>query len=70
VTTLFAVNDPVSVATLVAALEQEESLRVKNRLAQGLAERGWEIPLELREACEAGLPTDYALEGAKVRRVG
>lgn len=68
VTTLFAINDPSSVGTLVAALEQEESLRVKNRIAQGLAERGWEVPAELRAACKSALPPDFTLKGSVVRR--
>jgi HEAT repeat protein len=69
VTTLFAMGDAASVPTLVTALEEEESLRVKNRIAQGLGERGWEIPSELADACRRGLPPEFALQGATVRRV-
>jgi hypothetical protein len=68
VTTLFAINDPASVPTLIAALEQEESLRVKNRIAQGLAERGWQIPAEVVGACKTALPADFTLQGNVVRR--
>ena len=70
VTTLFAIGDPQSVATLVAALEEEESLRVKNRIAQGLAERSWEIPEELAAVCRTGLPAEFSLQGKHVRRRG
>ncbi len=66
--TVFAVNDMKSVPALVAALAAEESLRVKNRIAQGLADRGFEIPAELGAACTAGLPPGYALKGGKVER--
>lgn len=69
VTTLFAVNDRSSVATLVATLEQEESLRVKNRIAQGLVDRAWEIPSELSQACRQALPQEFALQGSLVRRI-
>jgi HEAT repeat protein len=69
VTTLFAMGDAASVPTLVAALEEEESLRVKNRVAQGLGERGWEVPTELADTCRRGLPPEFALRGATVRRV-
>jgi HEAT repeat protein len=68
VTTVFAMNDPESVPSLIAALEEEESLRVKNRIAQGLSERRWAIPDSLRGTCKQALPTDFALEGERVRR--
>jgi hypothetical protein len=64
--TVFAMGDPESVPTLIAALEQEESLRVKNRIAQGLADRGWPVPASLADACRAGLPPRYTLAGDKV----
>lgn len=65
---VFAMNDESSVETLVAALEDEESLRVKNRIAQGLAERGWAIPEEVLDACKQALPPDFELSGGKVTR--
>jgi HEAT repeat protein len=68
VTSVFAMNDAESVPPLVAALEEEESLRVKNRIAQGLAERRWEIPESLRDTCRQALPPDFAFDGARVRR--
>jgi HEAT repeat protein len=66
--TVFAVNDSASVPALVAALDGEESLRVRNRIGQGLAERRFVIPEALREACAKGLPTGYALRGDHVER--
>jgi HEAT repeat protein len=68
--TVFAVNDPASVPALVALLETEESLRVKNRIAQGLAERGWSIAPELQDVCRAALPPGYSLSADKVVRAG
>jgi hypothetical protein len=67
VTTAFAMNDPEVVASLVAALEQEESLRVKNRIARGLAERKWAVPEPLRKACAEALPSEFALAGDVIR---
>jgi HEAT repeat protein len=64
--TVFAVNDPQSVPALVAALDGEESLRVRNRIAQGLAERKFAIPEELREGCKKNLPDGYTLRGEHV----
>ena len=68
VATIFAMNDSTVVPSLIAALEQEESLRVKNRIAQGLGERGWSVPEELADTCRGALPEDFTLAGAQVRR--
>lgn len=69
VTTTFAMNDPETAASLVAALEEEESLRIKNRIAQGMADRGWEVPESLRETCKNALPPDFTLgSDGKIRR--
>ncbi len=67
VTTVFAMNDAESVPALIEQLVQEESLRVKNRIAQGLAEKGWQLPDDQREACLKHLPPGYRLDGAVVR---
>lgn len=67
VTTVFAVEDPRSVPSLIAGLAEEESLRIKNRIAGGLAERGWEIPEELRASCTSALPPGYRLDGGVIR---
>jgi HEAT repeat protein len=64
--TILCVGDEASTPALVAALEEEESLRVKNRIGQGLAERGWIIPEEWRAACERGLPPSCRLVDGKV----
>ncbi|MBK7581397.1 MAG: HEAT repeat domain-containing protein [Myxococcales bacterium] len=68
VTTVFAAGMPESVPALIAALEEEESLRVKNRISQGLVDRDWSIPEELREAAEKALPPDYERAGDKIRK--
>ncbi len=66
--TLFAMKDVKSVPALVAQLAEDESLRVKNRIAQGLVDAGWEVPPDARPACRAALPPDFRLDGAAVRR--
>jgi HEAT repeat protein len=68
--TVFAMNDEASVPSLVAALAEEESLRVKNRIAQGLADKHWKMPAELGEACRKALPPGFALDGEHVRKLG
>jgi len=64
--TVFAVNEAASVPAFIAAMEAEESLRVKNRIAQGLVDRNWTVPAELHESCKKGLPPGYSLRGDRV----
>ena len=65
--TVFALGDEASVPALVAALEGEESLRIKNRIARGLEEAGWSVPDELRPVCEKALPEGFRLEAGRIR---
>lgn len=66
--TVFAAEQAASVPVFVDALVEEESLRVKNRIAGGLAQRQWEIPEGLRAKCAAALPEGFVLEGAVITR--
>jgi HEAT repeat protein len=65
-TALFDLNQAESVTSLVAALETEESLRIKNRICQGLADRKWPIPAEQLGTTGQALPPDFRLDGAQV----
>jgi HEAT repeat protein len=67
-TTLFELNLPESTPSLVAALETEESLRIKNRIAQGLLDRRWPVPEEQLGTCKQALPSDYRLDGSLIVR--
>lgn len=67
VTAIFAMNDPESVPALVEQLSTEESRRIKNRIAQGLAEKGWRIPEEQGATCKSALPPGYRLVDGVVR---
>jgi hypothetical protein len=64
VQTTFAQNDTASISALVKLLEGEESVRVKNKVAEGFAFRSWVIPRELRDA------TNQALRDTGQYRVG
>jgi len=66
--TVFAMDNPDSVQSLVEAMLEEESLRVKNRTAGGLAQRAWDIPAPLHEPLAQALPQEFALKNAKVTR--
>lgn len=67
VTTVFATDQSEAVSSLVTALIEDESLRIKNRIAQGLAERGWPIPEELQDECNKALPAGFAIDRGVVR---
>ncbi len=69
VQTTFAQGMSESVEALLDLLVQEESVRVKNKIADGLLVRGWTIPETRRGAVDEALgdTSGYALgEGGKV----
>jgi HEAT repeat protein len=70
VATLYAQEDPAIVTALVKTLVGEESIRVKNRIAEGMIPRGWSIPEELRDGAKKSLPTAFAVgaDGTVKRR--
>lgn len=61
VATVFAQEDAASAGPLARALVQEESMRVKNRLVEGLAARGWAIPEDLRTGARAAMQPPYTV---------
>jgi hypothetical protein len=63
-------NDPECVSSLIEALAEEESLRVRNRIAFGLADRGWPIPEELVETVQKALPPEFFMDVRLVRHKG
>jgi HEAT repeat protein len=68
VATVFAQDDEASAEPLCRALPEEESVRVKNRICEGLVARGWDVPQPVRAPFSAALPPGYALEGARLKR--
>jgi hypothetical protein len=67
VMSLFAIGDSGAVPALTGTLQAEESLRIKNRIAQGLADAGWDLPEELADAAGKALPPGFRVQGGKVR---
>lgn len=65
-----AQDDAASASPLCEAMIAEESVRVKNRIAEGLSSRGWPVPEACREAVSRVLPRDWLLrdDGTIVRR--
>lgn len=64
VSALLAQEDPASVSALARLLGDEESVRVRNKIAEGLASRGWTVPEEDRDAIRKGLPHGFAIDGS------
>lgn len=64
--TIFSISEAASAESLVDALSEEESLRVKNRIARGLAQQGWKLGVDLQERCAEALPPGFAVRGEQV----
>ncbi|HSC87675.1 MAG TPA: HEAT repeat domain-containing protein [Polyangiaceae bacterium] len=61
VNALFGIGSAQSVGPLVQVLANDESLRIRNRIAQGLVERSWDVP----DGLQAGsLPPGFTLRGS------
>jgi HEAT repeat protein len=63
VATLLAQDDPAAVPALARLLVDEESVRVRTKVAEGLASRAWPLGEEARAAVRGVLPAPFALDG-------
>lgn len=61
-----AQRDADAVKPLLSTLVDEESVRVRVKIADGFAALGWEVPEEERDAVRKALPPDYSIDGAGV----
>lgn len=70
VSTLLAQDDSGSTPALVDLLVEEESVRIRNRIAEGLASRGWVVPSDRRESARKALPPSFTTDagGRVVKR--
>jgi HEAT repeat protein len=64
VATLVAQNDPAALPALSRVLLDEESVRVRLKIAEGLAAHGWTVVDDARDAVRKALPPAYAIDGA------
>jgi hypothetical protein len=64
VSTLLAQDDAASTGALVDLLLEEESVRVRNRITEGLVARGWAVPPEQRDAARKAVAPTYSLDSA------
>ena len=64
VSTVLAQDDSAAVAALANLLADEESVRVRSKIIDGLAERGWTVASEYRDVVRRALPQSFAMDGA------
>lgn len=64
--TIFSISEQASTESLVDALGEEESLRVKNRIARGLAQQGWRLESEWEIRCQEALPPGFCVRELQV----
>jgi hypothetical protein len=55
VSTLLATNDDAVVPSLAALVPGEESVRIRNRIAEGFAARGWSVPADDRAKFDSAI---------------
>jgi hypothetical protein len=68
--TVLSQDDPAVVGALLDVLEVEESVRVKNKILDGIRARAWSVPEERQAAVRKVLPGGYTIdaEGALHKR--
>jgi hypothetical protein len=68
VATTLAQNDASTLVTLLRILPDEESFRVKTKIADGIAARAWAIPEDVRAETRKHLPPGFSIDGDGVLR--
>ena len=59
---VLAQDDPTSASALLDVLLQEESLRVKNKVVDGILARGWCVPEDRLATVRKALPSGYTVD--------
>jgi len=62
--TLLAQDDPAAVTALARLLVDEESVRVRMKVAEGLAARGWLLPADVRDDVRKALPPAFSSDAS------
>lgn len=63
-----AQKDPESLKPLLEALQEEESVRIRVKISDALANFAWEIPDEMREPVRKALPPQFGIDGSGLVR--
>jgi hypothetical protein len=59
-----AQRDDAALGPILAAMLEEESVRIRTKVATDLAELGWEIPEDQREPLRKVLPPQFSIDGS------
>ncbi|HEX4448295.1 MAG TPA: HEAT repeat domain-containing protein [Polyangiaceae bacterium] len=59
---LLSQDDPAAASPMAKLVADEESVRVRTKIIEGLATRSWPIPAEDQPALRKLLPTGYAMD--------
>ncbi len=69
--TLLAQDDAGAVSAIAAMLADEESMRVRTKVAEGLASRAWAVPEDQREGVRKAVPPGFSVDaGGRVVKRG
>src|SRR5262249_29992547 len=63
VASTFAQKDPASIGPLVNLALDEESVRIRSKIADGFMANGWAVPEDERDAVRKVLPHQYGIDG-------
>lgn len=63
VQTILAQKEPESLDKLLERFLDEESVRIKNKILDGIGALGWEVPEDRRDAVRKALPYEYGIDG-------
>ena len=63
VASTFAQKDPEAMKALLDAMIEEESVRIRNKIAEGVRMAGWSVPEERRDAVRKVLPYEFGIDG-------
>jgi hypothetical protein len=66
VKTTLSQDNPEVIPTLLRILREEESVRVRNKIVEGFAARGWTVPEEDRDATRKALPYGFSIDAQGV----
>jgi hypothetical protein len=64
VVTALAQDDVAALPALLTTLSSEESVRVRTRIAEGLAVHAWIVPAADRDAARRALPASFSIDAA------
>ena len=64
VVAIFKQEEPEALEPLLNLLLEEESVRIKTKVLSGIAELGWVIPEEKRDAVRKVLPYEFGIDGS------